>query len=66
MPVRIIRHQCKSVIYEDPELVSPKEILEKNEQKCPKCSTALVFDPTKLVISVNDNNKKGLLKLFQK
>jgi hypothetical protein len=66
LPVRIICHQCKSVIYEDPELVSPKEILEKNNQKCPKCSTVLAFDPSKLIISVNDTNKKGLLKLFQK
>jgi hypothetical protein len=40
--------------------------LEKNNQKCPKCSTVLAFDPSKLIISVNDTNKKGLLKLFQK
>ena len=66
MPVRIVCHQCKSIIYEDPELVSPKEILEKNDLKCPKCSAALTFDPSKLTISVNDNNKKGLLKIFQK
>ena len=66
LPVRIICHQCKSIIYEDPELVSPKEIMEKHDQRCPKCSAPLNFDPAKLAISVNDNTKKGLLKLFQK
>ena len=66
MPVRIVCHQCKAIIYEDPELVSPKEILEKNDLKCPKCSTQLTFDPANLTISVSDNNKKGLLKIFQK
>ncbi len=47
-------------------MVSPKEILEKNDLRCPKCSATLTFDPSNLTISVNNNNKKGLLKLFQK
>lgn len=66
LPVRLVCHQCKAVIYEDPELVSPKEVIEKSEGKCPKCSTPLTFDPSKLTITVGDPEKKGLLKIFQK
>jgi len=66
LPVRILCHQCKSVLYEDPELVSPREILDKYDSKCPKCSAPFAFDPTKLSISVSDNERRGLLKIFQK
>ncbi len=66
MPVRITCHQCKSVLYENPELVSPSEILEKHDSKCPKCSTPLIFDPSGLVISVNMEERRGLLRLFQR
>lgn len=66
LPVRLVCHQCNAVIYEDPELVSPKEVIEKSEGKCPKCSAPLTFDPSKLTITINDTDKKGLLKIFQK
>ena len=37
-----------------------------SEGKCPKCSAPLTFDPSKLTITINDTDKKGLLKIFQK
>lgn len=66
MPIRVLCHQCNAVLYEDPELVSPKEVLEKNNGRCPKCSSPLNFDQNKLKISISDENRKGLLKIFQK
>jgi len=66
LPVRLICHQCNYVLYEDQELVSPKEIIEKSGGKCPKCSMPLSFDPSKLNIAISDTDKKGLLKIFQK
>jgi len=66
LPVRIMCRQCKSVLYEDPELISPREILDKHDSKCPKCSSPLTFDPQSLMISVNTEERKGLLRLFQK
>lgn len=66
MPVRLICHQCKTIIYEDPELTSPSEIIERNGSKCPRCSSTLKFDPSSLTISVRGASKKGLLKIFQK
>lgn len=66
MPIRVLCHQCKAVLYEDPELVSPKEILEKNNGRCPKCSAPLSFDSNSLRISISDKNRRGFIKLFQK
>ncbi|MDI9643663.1 MAG: hypothetical protein QFX35_00405 [Candidatus Verstraetearchaeota archaeon] len=53
-------------MYEDPELVSPKEVLDKNNGRCPKCSSPLKFDQARLRISISEENKKGLFRLFQK
>ena len=67
MPVKIVCQQCKAVLYENPELVSPRDIIDKYDSKCPKCSAPLSFDPLKLTISVCENEeKKGLLRIFQK
>ena len=67
LPVRIICHQCNSVLYENPELVSPKDIIDKYDSKCPKCTAPLTFDATKVSISVNEGQEKhGLLRIFQK
>ncbi|MGA2573469.1 MAG: hypothetical protein ABSF36_04600 [Candidatus Methanomethylicaceae archaeon] len=67
MPVRIICRQCKAVLYENPELVSPKDIIDKYDSKCPKCSAPLDFDATRLSISVSEGQERhGLLRIFQK
>lgn len=66
MAIKIICHQCKSVLYEDSELISPREILDKYDSKCPKCSAFLSFDPTKLNIYVNERAQRGIFKIFQK
>jgi len=66
LAIKIICHQCKAVLYEDSELISPREILDKYDSKCPKCSAFLSFDPTKLSISVNERLQRGILKIFQK
>jgi hypothetical protein len=67
LPVKIICQQCKAVLYENPELVSPRDIMDKFDSKCPKCSALLNFDPANLTISVSEpEERKGLLKIFQK
>ncbi|MBC7120457.1 MAG: hypothetical protein H5T33_02570 [Candidatus Methanosuratus sp.] len=66
MPIRVLCHQCKAVLYEDLELVSPKEVLEKNNGRCPKCSATMSFDANSLRIYISDENKRGLMKIFQK
>jgi hypothetical protein len=67
LPVRIMCHQCKSILYENPELVSPRDIIDKYDMKCPKCSTILTFDPNRLSISVSNNEeRKGIFRIFQK
>jgi hypothetical protein len=48
-------------------LASPRDIIDKYDSKCPKCSNPLSFDPSRLTISVTDSeDKKGLLRIFQK
>jgi hypothetical protein len=67
LPVRIMCRQCKNVLYENPELVSPKDIIDKYDSKCPKCSGPLEFDATRFTISVNQGQERhGLLRIFQK
>lgn len=67
MPIKITCNHCKHVLYEDAELVSPKDIIDKYDSKCPKCSSVLTFDPSKLTISVSEaDDGKGLLKIFKK
>jgi hypothetical protein len=55
------------MLYENPELVSPKDIMDKYDSKCPKCSAPLDFDATRLSISVSEGQERhGLFKIFQK
>ncbi|MGQ9759532.1 MAG: hypothetical protein ACUVQ5_03045 [Candidatus Methanomethylicaceae archaeon] len=66
MTIKIICHHCKSILYEDIELISPREIVDKYDSRCPKCSAFLNFDPSKLKINVNERGQRGIFKLFQK
>lgn len=62
MGIRIICSNCKTVLYDGKELVSPREIIDKYDSICPKCSSFLTFDPSRMNISINDKPQRSLLK----
>ncbi|MCC6012925.1 MAG: hypothetical protein LM593_00975 [Candidatus Verstraetearchaeota archaeon] len=64
MAIRIICSKCNTVLYEDIELISPQEIMEKYNYKCPKCSSSLNFDPSNIRITIANKSKRNLFKLF--
>ncbi|MCQ5336690.1 MAG: hypothetical protein NO475_00640 [Candidatus Methanomethylicia archaeon] len=64
MTIRIICSKCNTTLYEDTELISPQEVMEKYDYKCPNCSSLLNFDPSNIRISIADKSKRNIFKLF--
>lgn len=62
MGLKIICNNCKTVLYDDDELISPREIIDKYDSICPKCSSVLSFDPSRVNISINEKPQRGILK----
>jgi len=44
MPQRIVCRVCGTVLYDDFELESPVEIIQRHNGYCPKCHRKLNFD----------------------
>jgi len=44
MPQRIVCRVCGTVLYDDFELESPVEIMQRHNGYCPKCHRKLNFD----------------------
>ncbi|MCS7097462.1 MAG: hypothetical protein NZ922_00540 [Candidatus Methanomethyliaceae archaeon] len=63
MGIKIICNNCRAVLYDDEELISPREIIDKYDSSCPKCFTSLSFDPSKIFISINEKPQRGLFRI---
>ena len=45
MPQKIICQECGATLYDDFELESPYEIIQRYNGSCPKCNKKLNFNP---------------------
>jgi rubredoxin len=45
MPQKIVCQECGATLYDDFELESPVEIMQRYNGYCPKCNKKLDFDP---------------------
>jgi ribosomal protein S27E len=57
MPQRIVCETCGKVLYYGFELKSLEEIIRSLDGKCPDCGKKLVFDLSKIKITLNDKYK---------
>ena len=50
MPQKIVCQECGTTLYDDFELESPIEIIQRYNGYCPKCNRKLNFDPNSVKI----------------
>jgi len=52
MPQKIICNNCKKILYEEPELKFPQEVIQELNGSCPHCGKKLMFSSERVEISL--------------